>query len=76
MPAGYEVDDLPPPVDLDYSFASYHSKTEANGNVLKYKRSFEIKELDVPMNKMEELKKFYRVISSDERNTAVLKPKS
>jgi len=76
MPADYEVDDLPPPVDLDYSFASYHSKTEANGNVLKYTRSFEIKELDVPMNKMEELKKFYRVIASDERNTAVLKPKS
>jgi len=76
MPAGYEVDDLPLPVDLDYSFASYHSKTEANGNVLKYTRSFEIKELDVPMNKMEELKKFYRVIASDEQNTAVLKPKS
>lgn len=76
MPAGYEIDDLPPPVDLDYSFASYHSKTEANGNILKYTRSFEIKELSVPMNKMEELKKFYRVIASDERNTAVLKPKS
>src|SRR5262249_42829305 len=72
---GYEVDDLPLPVDLDYSFASYHSKTEANGNVLKYTRSFEIKELDVPMNKMEELKKFYRVIASDERNTAGFKTK-
>lgn len=76
MPTGYEVDDLPPPVDLDYSFASYHSKAEANGNVLKYTRSFEIKELDVPMNKMEELKKLYRAIAGDERNTAVLKPKS
>jgi len=28
LPAGYEVDDLPPPpVDLDYGFASYHGKT-------------------------------------------------
>ena len=76
MPPGYEVDDLPPPVDLDYSFASYHSKTEANGGILKYTRSFEIKELSVPVNKLEELKKFYRAIASDERNTAVLKPKS
>jgi hypothetical protein len=76
MPAGYEVDDLPPAVDLDYSFASYHSKTEANGNILKYTRSFEIKELSVPMSKMDELRKFYRVIAGDERNTAVLKPKS
>ena len=74
IPAGYEVDDLPPPVDVEYSFASYHSKTESAGNLLKYSRSFEIKELTVPMSKMEELKKFYRVIANDERNTAVLKP--
>ena len=74
MPAGYEVDDLPPPVDVDYGFASYHSKTEAAGNVLKYERTFEIKELSVPLDKMDDLKKFYRIIASDERNTAVLKP--
>jgi len=30
----------------------------------------------VPVDKVEELKKFYRVIAGDERNTAVLKPKS
>jgi len=76
MPNGYVVDDLPPPVDLDSSFASYHSKTESIGNVLKYTRSFEIKELSVPLEKMDELKKFYRAIAGDERNTAVLKPKS
>ena len=76
IPAGYVVDDLPPAADLDYSFASYHSKTEATGNVLKYTRTFEIKELSVPVDKMEELKKLYRFIAGDERNTAVLKPKS
>jgi len=61
-------------VDMDYSFASYHSKTEATGNKLKYTRTLEIKELSVPMEKMDELRKFYRVIATDERNTAVLKP--
>ena len=74
LPSGYEVDELPPPMDLDYSFASYHSKTEATGNVLHYTRAIEIKELSVPLSKMDELKKFYRMIASDERNTAVLKP--
>ena len=74
LPAGYEVDDLPPPVDVDYEFASYHSKTEAAGGVLKYSRTFEIKELSVPLDKTDQLKKFYRIIASDERNTAVLKP--
>ena len=74
IPAGYEVDDLPPPVDADYSFASYHSKTEATGNVLRYTRTFEVKELSVPVEKTNDLKKLYRIIAGDERNTAVLKP--
>lgn len=74
LPPGYEVDDLPPPV-ADFEFASYHSKTEVKGNVIGYTRTFEVKELRVPVSKSEELKKFYRTIASDERNTAVLKPK-
>src|SRR5260370_5494896 len=74
LPPGYEVDELPPPVDVDFTFASYHSKTEARGNVIGYTRTFEVKELSVPVSKADELKKFYRIIASDERNTAVLKP--
>jgi hypothetical protein len=74
IPEGYEVDELPPPVDADFSFASYHSRTEVKGNVIGYTRTFEIKELSVPVSKAEELKKFYRIIAGDERNTAVLKP--
>jgi hypothetical protein len=74
LPAGYEVDDLPPPVNADYSFASYHSKTEVSGNVLRYTRTFELKELSVPLSKVQDLKLFYRIIATDERNTAVLKP--
>jgi hypothetical protein len=74
LPAGYEVDELPPPTDVDYSFASYHSKTESIGKTLHYARTLEVKELSVPVAKMDELKKFYRLIASDERNTAVLKP--
>ncbi len=58
----------------NYGFASYQSKTEAKGNVIGYTRTFEVKELSVPVSKAEELKKFYRIIAGDERNTAVLKP--
>jgi len=74
LPPGYEVDELPTPMDVEYSFASYHSKTEASGQMLHYTRAMEIKELSVPVSKMDELKKFYRMIAADERNTAVLKP--
>ena len=74
IPPGFEVDDLPPPVDVDYGYASYHSKTEVAGNIISYSRTFEVKELSVPVSKADELKKFYRIIAGDERNTAVLKP--
>jgi len=74
LPAGYEVDDLPPPVTADYSFASYHSRTEVNGNTLRYSRTFEVKEPNIPLGKVDELKRLYRIIAADERTTAVLKP--
>ena len=73
IPSGYVVDDLPPAVDADYSFASYHSKTEVKGNVIHYSRTLEYKELSVPVAHADELKRFYRIIAGDERNTVVLK---
>jgi Domain of Unknown Function with PDB structure (DUF3857)/Transglutaminase-like superfamily len=74
LPAGYTVDDVPPPVDADFNFASYHAKTVVNGNVVDYTRTFEVKELSVPVSQAEDLRKFYRIIAGDERNTMVLKP--
>ncbi len=74
LPSGYVVDELPPPTDADYSFGSYHSKTVAEGNVLRYTRSYEIKKVDVPLSEVEDLKKFYRIIATDERSAAILKP--
>jgi hypothetical protein len=62
--------DLPAPTDVDCS------KTEADGNTLVYTRTFEIKELSAPLDKLDQLKTFYRAIGSDERGTAVLKAKA
>jgi hypothetical protein len=73
LPAGYVVDDLPEPVDVDYGFASYHSKTEVKPGAIEYTRTFEVKDLSVPAEKSEELRKFYRIIANDERSTVVLK---
>lgn len=74
LPPGYVVDELPPPVDVDYGFASYHSKTEAKGNAIAYTRTYEIKQLSVPVDKLDQLKKFYRIVATDERSTAVIRP--
>ena len=75
MPSGYEVDELPLAVDAEYSFGNYHSKCEVKDGALVYTRTLELKELSVPVDKLDQLKKFYRIIASDERSTAVLKPK-
>ena len=64
LPAGYEVDDLPQPVSAEYAFASYHSKPEVSGNVLRYTRTFEIKHPSVPLSKVNDLKTLYRIIAS------------
>jgi hypothetical protein len=74
LPAGFEVDDLPPAMNIENSFASYHSKTELKGNVLHYERIFEVKQLSIPVEQSDELRKFYRMVATDERGTAVLKP--
>ena len=75
LPAGYEVDELPLAANVEYSFGSFHSKCEVKEGALLYTRTLEYKELSVPVDKLDQLKKFYRIIASDERNTAVLKPK-
>ncbi len=46
---------------------------EVKGNVIGYTRTFEVKELSVPVDRVEELRKFYRIIAGDEHNTVVLK---
>jgi hypothetical protein len=44
-------------VDADFGFASYHSKSEVRGNVIRCTLEFEVKQLSVPVSKAEELKK-------------------
>ena len=73
LPEGYVVDDLPPPVDEEHSFATYHSKTEVAGRTLRYTRTFEVKSVSVSVAQADELKSLYRVILNDERMPAVLK---
>jgi hypothetical protein len=76
LPPDYVVESLPEPVTLDISFAAYRSNVRIENNVLIYERTFEQKELDLPLARVPELKEFYRAISRDERGMAVLRVKS
>jgi transglutaminase-like putative cysteine protease len=73
LPPGYAVDELPPPINAEYSFGTYRSNVESIANSLRYTRTLEIRQLSVPAADAEQLRKFYRVIATDERRAAVLK---
>jgi len=73
LPPGYVVDDMPQPIDADYPYAAYHSKTEVAGRTLKYTRSLEIKQVTVPVGQAENLKQFFRTIYNDESAVVVLR---
>lgn len=75
LPAGFEVDELPDSVDAVYDFGEYHSKFEQAAGKLKYSRRYLIKQVVVPTERLDDVKKFYRQIAGDERNTVVLKLK-
>jgi len=75
VPAGFVPDALPPAVNEDLGSVAYRSSTTFAGNVLRYTRTLEVKQLSVPVAKAQSLKDFYRVIENDERNSALLKKK-
>lgn len=75
LPDGYEVDEIPDGVELDYGFARYHSRYEVEGRVLRYHREYVLREVLVPTERLQELKRFYRQIAADERASAVLRRK-
>jgi len=73
IPAGYVVDEIPDPVDLDLDFASYHSKVSAKGNLLHYEREYIVRQVEIPPSKAADFRRFESTILSDEKNAAVLK---
>jgi hypothetical protein len=73
LPPGYTVDDLPRPTKTETEFASYTSQTQVTGNTIHYTRTYQVKQVLVPLDKMDELRKFNRQIAGDERASVVLK---
>lgn len=51
--------------------ANYHSETKVVDGVLHYKRSFEIKDVLVPTEKLGELRTFLQQVAADQEAAAV-----
>jgi hypothetical protein len=73
LPEGYQVDELPLSAETQFPFAEYRSKVEVKGNVLHYTRMYQIKDILIPTDQLNDLKNFHRVVSADERAYAILK---
>lgn len=73
LPAGYTVDDLPRPVQIDFGFGAYKSRVEFKGSTLRYEREYIIRDPVIAASKADELRKFEDTIGRDEFASAVLK---
>jgi hypothetical protein len=73
IPAGYSVDEIPDPVNVDMDFASYHSSVSAKGNLLHYEREYVVRQVEIPPARAADFRRFESTILSDEKNAAVLK---
>ena len=73
LPLGYVVDELPQPVKAECAYGTYKSEAKMDGNKLHYKRTYEIDDLIVPTQKLNEVREFFHEIAVDERSSAILR---
>lgn len=75
LPDGYEVDEVPAPVDLDVGFAAYHSRTSVEQHGLHYQRTYTVRDITLPAARYPDVQTLARTIAADEQSSAVLKHK-
>ncbi|MGA8011471.1 MAG: DUF3857 and transglutaminase domain-containing protein [Candidatus Acidiferrales bacterium] len=73
LPPGYVVDGIPLPVQADCAYATYHSEIKVADGVLHYKRTFEIKDVEVPTEKLPEIRSFLKQVAADQQASALLR---
>jgi len=73
LPAGYAVDGLPKPMQADCDYATYSSETKVSDGVLHYRRTFEIRNVMVPTEKLPAIRDFLQQIAADQQSAAVLR---
>jgi transglutaminase-like putative cysteine protease len=73
LPAGYVVDELPKPVLAECAYGTYKSEVLVADNVLHYKRTYEIRDVTVPTQKLDEVRDFFHQIAADQKSSAVLR---
>jgi hypothetical protein len=75
IPAGYVVDEMPDPVNIDMGFAAYQSATVVKDNTMHYTRTYTVREVTLPADRYADVQKLATLIAGDEDSQAVLKKK-
>jgi transglutaminase-like putative cysteine protease len=73
LPPGYVLDGNPPDVQVDCPYGSYHSEIKVADGVLHYHRTYELTNVEVPTEKLPEIKNFLRQIAEDQEASALLR---
>ena len=73
FPAEYAIDELPQHVSYKYPFATYKSEARVAEHVLHYARTYELKDIRVPLEQLDDLKTLFRQIADDERAYTILR---
>ncbi len=69
----YVIDDVPDPVKVDMGFDRYQSEVEVIGSKLRYSREFVRRNVLIPPDRTEDLRKLEGIIGADEVAAVVLK---
>ncbi len=75
IPDDFVVDDVPEAAQIDVGFASYKSSIEVAGSTVRYHREYVVKDPQVPLAKLADLKRLEQAIGRDENASVVLKRK-
>jgi transglutaminase-like putative cysteine protease len=73
LPADYVPDETPEAVKYEHPFATYESEIRVTEHLLHYSRSYELKDVRIPVERLEDLRTFFREISDDERAYTIMK---
>jgi hypothetical protein len=72
LPAGFIVDEMPDPINLETSFGKYSTSYEVAGGSLIFKRSLVLNSATIPVEKYSTVKDFFVKIRSAEQAPVVL----
>jgi hypothetical protein len=73
LPAGYTVQELPAKSQYEETFGTYRSEVTIANGMLHYLRNYQVSDVLIGVERLENLKQFWRHIAEDERAYVILK---